>query len=152
MSRTHFSAGHAGTCLTLAFFLICSNIVKIGTTFISRTGKLHHLVPTEFTYYIPSLSTGKGHSSIKIYIAVWWWRSFGGTGWECSCSLKAAGMDCTAAGLEVGDQGETPCTHTVVSTAWTGTQSDHWQPLRHRSREVHVLSLGMLHAGDAVKT
>ena len=31
-------------------------------------------------------------------------------------------------------------------------QSDHWQPLRHRSREIHVLSLGTLRAGDAAKT
>lgn len=31
-------------------------------------------------------------------------------------------------------------------------QSDHRQPLRHRSREVHILSLGTLRAGDAAKT
>jgi len=52
MCWVRFSAGHTGTCLTLAYFLISSNIVKIGTAFTSKPGKLHHPVPTEFTFSI----------------------------------------------------------------------------------------------------
>lgn len=34
-------------------------------------------------------------------------------------------MDCTAAGLKVGDQGGTPCTHTGVTGTSLAT-SNHW--------------------------
>lgn len=62
-------------------------------------------------------------------MALWWWRSLKGSVGESSCSLEAAGVDFTAAGLEVGGLGETPSAHTAASTAWTGTSlitSNHW--------------------------
>lgn len=80
-------------------------------------------------------------------------------GWESLCCLEAAGVGCTAAGLNVGDQGGTPCTHTGITGTSLAT-SNHWDTgtgnftfyLKDKNKNEKIFLHFRLNAGGAAQT